>query len=362
MYISKVHIQNYKSIKDAEIEFNDKLNIFVGKNGAGKTAVFEAIKKLIFKMPYDSFPDYVSLEICDEKQELGNHIFEAIKNSDVPLGYMPYFQNSLIPNENGDMFKIMLVGERKNNKNIEFYLKYENLFLKDIYICLNKDIFLLPKPNRKNILIQTIERQNIGENIKTISEFIDKALKTEDKDFTIINLPLNLEGIIFDFLQKQCFFVIEMRDLQEKNTKGVFDTQKSNDNDPSYQNSLNSTIAPTTFIDQLHSLQNTKSIDDINIVNSFRQKCEESDGYEVSAIDEKPNGVVLRISKKDNKGKTILVLDNKTFPSGYLQKIFFNFVLAISKDGILFFEEPENNLHPGLQKHVFHLLKERRNL
>ena len=49
MYISRVHIRNYKGINNLEIGINPKINICVGKNGTGKTAFFDAIKNLIFK-------------------------------------------------------------------------------------------------------------------------------------------------------------------------------------------------------------------------------------------------------------------------------------------------------------------------
>ena len=43
MKIETIHIQNFKSIKDLTIHCNDGLNAFIGKNGTGKSAVFEAL-------------------------------------------------------------------------------------------------------------------------------------------------------------------------------------------------------------------------------------------------------------------------------------------------------------------------------
>jgi putative ATP-dependent endonuclease of OLD family len=47
MKITRVHIQNYKSIRNLEIAPSPKLNVFIGENGAGKSNLFEAINWLL---------------------------------------------------------------------------------------------------------------------------------------------------------------------------------------------------------------------------------------------------------------------------------------------------------------------------
>lgn len=43
MYITKISIQNFRNIREAELEFDKNLNIFVGRNAQGKTNICEAI-------------------------------------------------------------------------------------------------------------------------------------------------------------------------------------------------------------------------------------------------------------------------------------------------------------------------------
>ncbi len=43
MYLSKIHIENFKGIKSADFDFDRSVNIIIGNNGAGKTSVLEAI-------------------------------------------------------------------------------------------------------------------------------------------------------------------------------------------------------------------------------------------------------------------------------------------------------------------------------
>ena len=42
--ISKVRIQNFKSVIDTEIEFNDSIFILAGQNEAGKSSILEALE------------------------------------------------------------------------------------------------------------------------------------------------------------------------------------------------------------------------------------------------------------------------------------------------------------------------------
>lgn len=53
MYISELHLKNYKSFKDINIKFNKKFNIIVGENNIGKSSIFEAL--LLWKHIYTLF-------------------------------------------------------------------------------------------------------------------------------------------------------------------------------------------------------------------------------------------------------------------------------------------------------------------
>ncbi len=43
MQVKEIKIENYKGIVDAHVAFDDRMNVFVGSNGAGKTSLLEAI-------------------------------------------------------------------------------------------------------------------------------------------------------------------------------------------------------------------------------------------------------------------------------------------------------------------------------
>lgn len=43
MYFQNVRIQNYKAIRDMQIDLSPGINLLIGDNGVGKTSVLEAL-------------------------------------------------------------------------------------------------------------------------------------------------------------------------------------------------------------------------------------------------------------------------------------------------------------------------------
>jgi DNA replication and repair protein RecF len=52
MYLKKISLFNYKNFAEANFEFDNKINCFVGKNGIGKTNVLDAIYHLSYGKSY----------------------------------------------------------------------------------------------------------------------------------------------------------------------------------------------------------------------------------------------------------------------------------------------------------------------
>ena len=44
MYLSKIHIKNFRGIKELLVEFDKKLNVIIGANGQLKTSLLDAIR------------------------------------------------------------------------------------------------------------------------------------------------------------------------------------------------------------------------------------------------------------------------------------------------------------------------------
>jgi len=46
MYLSSIHIENYKGIKALDANFQKDINVIIGENGSCKTALIDAIRLL----------------------------------------------------------------------------------------------------------------------------------------------------------------------------------------------------------------------------------------------------------------------------------------------------------------------------
>ena len=79
MVITKIHIENYKSLRTFDLTFNNDLNIIVGDNEAGKSSLLEAInigltcqlnnKSLSFELSPYLFNSGVVLEYIEKLRQ-----------------------------------------------------------------------------------------------------------------------------------------------------------------------------------------------------------------------------------------------------------------------------------------------------
>ena len=53
MYLAKIKIHNYRLIRETELCLNKGLNIFLGENDLGKTALIDAIRLVLGMCDYD---------------------------------------------------------------------------------------------------------------------------------------------------------------------------------------------------------------------------------------------------------------------------------------------------------------------
>ena len=92
MYISKLIINNYKSIKDEEFIFNKGINILVGKNNAGKSNIVSALNEILAdKYNTTSYEDKIfytdssnkikkEFKIIAEVQDINNLDYSLLDN------------------------------------------------------------------------------------------------------------------------------------------------------------------------------------------------------------------------------------------------------------------------------------------
>lgn len=73
MHIENISIVNYKNINEAEVEFSQKLNCFIGRNGAGKTNMLDAVYYLSFCKSFFNSVDQLNINHDENFFMLNGH-------------------------------------------------------------------------------------------------------------------------------------------------------------------------------------------------------------------------------------------------------------------------------------------------
>lgn len=152
MYIKKLIIDNYKSIKNETFEFSKGINVLVGKNNAGKSNIVSALNEVLSdkystsdyedKIFYTNDTDAIKREfmIVTEIEELENLDFEYLNNVKKSVGLIKINEFFSEENQNWNSEWIIkdddelkerheekLSGRRNSEENILYWKKRDDL-------------------------------------------------------------------------------------------------------------------------------------------------------------------------------------------------------------------------------------------
>ena len=108
MILSSIQLKNFRSHKNTELNFSDKINYIVGGNGQGKTTILEAIYYLCTTKGYNSKNENEVLRFNDNEFELRG-IFNEYTADNVRIYFSKeenkkyYFQNNKQINKHADV-------------------------------------------------------------------------------------------------------------------------------------------------------------------------------------------------------------------------------------------------------------------
>lgn len=119
MYLKKLTIKNFRKFENVEVRFTKGLNLLVGENDAGKTAIIDAIKYVLSTQSFDSFRPVCEDFFNSENDELlrKNHFYIECIFED----FKPYEASSFLEwlgfyDDGKNFLKIWLSAKRKDRK------------------------------------------------------------------------------------------------------------------------------------------------------------------------------------------------------------------------------------------------------
>lgn len=155
MYLNDIQLINFKNYEETSFQFSDKINCFVGNNGAGKTNLLDAIHYMSFTRSYFNVVDNVNIRHEEPFFAIHGHY---VKNGD------------------GIRDKVSCVVKRNHRK--QFYLNSEE------YNRLSDHIGLFPV-----VMVSPYDRDLINLGSEVRRKYLDTVISQFD--------PVYLKNLIF---------------------------------------------------------------------------------------------------------------------------------------------------------------------
>lgn len=364
MYISKIHIKNFRLLNNVEINIDKKTTLFVGRNNTAKTSFMQFIYKIIKNktLTYDDYPLFRRNKIIAAliNFKRGKITFDKLK------------ELILIPSIS---FEIDYEDE-----DFETNLGALSPFIIDVNSNINKVIieakydFIL----EENSLNEFLDKYELDNNrFSNIKAFKTEIYNSFNKIFKLLIYAIDPSNPNNYQIKKQEEFS-ELFPLYMINAERHLDENEQQDSGTLnilINNYFNKTLnnLDTEFDTKIKELKNFTSEKNLEIqVRTDRILSElvnKSVGFGYPNMDELLIGVQTKIdlnSQIENKSELVYSKENTdSLPSnynglGYKNLIKIQFELAYFADSIkeqnflniplLFIEEPESHMHPQMQQ------------
>lgn len=287
MKIEKVHIRNFRKLKDCQIEFEEKQTIFVGANNSGKTTAMNALRWFLSENTF-SMQDFTATSWKDIN-EIGklwgtksadlndlsvDKWFAILPSMDVWL-YIPkneiYYVYDLLPSLD---WEGNYVGARLCYQPSDIKKLYSDFIeainkVKDIKSVHGEDINLYPQ----NLLDFLSHGNNLSKYFKIVAYLLDEA---KDYDGDIIDNHYELSQNPFKGLIKIDFIeaLREFTEAEGKNQTEIDTLSKQ------LQNYYNNHLDPSENIqednyDLIKVIEQTNDVFDSTLKKAFESPIEE---------------------------------------------------------------------------------------
>lgn len=390
MKIKSIHIENFRLLKNFQLDLEDELSLVIGKNNSGKTSILTALNKFL------NSSDNNKLTFNDFNIDFKKELFDLIESNELPIKetysekgiklklFIEYYESDDLSNIN----KVMMDLVPENNTIVlgfEYVLSFDKLMLlkqkyrafkvKENNKTLPTENGLIPKYQSKDITyFLNTNHQLFFKFRKKSIEFNNQTKKANEAVFIDLEKESKMISEIINFK-----FISAKRDVTNKDvdktlskqTSKIYNKTETDDEQNNKIEKFEDELASTDIIlTDIYKGLFDKVIDKVSLFGGIKEK----------------DTIIEIISTLQHKelleGNTTVVYShdvNDKLPEnynglGYMNLISMIFEIEIlveefkkTKDenpsdiNLLFIEEPEAHTHPQMQyvfiKNIKELLK-----
>lgn len=361
MYISNIHIQNYRGFQDLSVDFKDGINILIGPNNSGKSNLLRALA-LVFdgksrkQLTVDDFHNEIKLE--DLKQHSPKITVTVMisqsKDEDLMGNELVTVSNWLIKLEQPYLAQLQY----------EFFLpeEYESAYKTSIEnFCDASEVWTKIENSFIRLYIYKIWAGNPDNQIQVESDSLSKF------DFQFMDAIRDVERDMFSgkntLLKNVIDFFLDYDIKSNKELSKEDQTQKINRRKTDFKRQSDS------LIKELKKRLESGTNEILSYADHVGVSFDHSKPTFEGAMSENEVYSILQLLVQQETGMKIPLRNNGL---GYNNLIFMSLLLAkmqVDSDGsylgsnakvfpILVIEEPEAHLHPTMQFQFLNFLKD----
>lgn len=315
--IKSIHIKNFRSHIDFEMEFNQGLNVIIGENDAGKTTLIDSLKILFGNKKID----------INDYNQLDSPVTIELKESD----YDYFFQSKIVEGEIQNTYKLKPTEEKISQ-------------IRNLLESLNEKEELEQRPVLKNLCSLFNISYRSTTKVETIVSKIEESLSSNEYiEVKSINYPIsflggrefeNIDSFFEDTFFKELKQDIWNHKINDKTIKNHLedyieefkDNQLSNENAIELNEQLKEFLPDFKEINPLISSEPNLNLKiSVELLNSQNQ---------LIRLDKMGDGT--------NRRTTMAIFKHK----------------KDKNDRVYVFDEPETHLHIKAQLDILRLLKD----